>query len=246
MTVYLAHATSFCAGVWRPVREALPGIETVAWDFVGHGSANAVDLPVDWADFGLQVLDETEPGGVAVGHSMGAAAMVMAQLDDPTRFRAMVLIEPVIFPPPFERREHEFSVGALKRRPEFESREEARENFAAKAFASWDPEALDGYIDCGFVGEGPVTLACPPEVEAEMYWGSAAHETWTRLPEIEVPVLVLAGADSTFWTEEEIRLQASRYAKAGIEFVPSTSHFLPMENPGLVAERARRLVEAVS
>lgn len=245
MTVYLAHATSFCAAVWNPVRDSLAGLDTVAWDFAGHGSAAALSMPVDWSDFGRQVLDETEPGGVGVGHSMGAAAMVMAQVSDPDRFKAMVLIEPVIFPPPFERREHEFSAGALKRKSQFESKKAARANFADKAFGSWDPRALDGYIECGFVGEGAVSLACPPEVEAEIYWGSTAHDTWAHLPEVQVPVLVLAGADSSFWGEDQIREQAGRFASAGVEFVPDAGHFLPMEKPDLVADRARRLAEAV-
>ncbi|MGA7281430.1 MAG: hypothetical protein WBZ40_06560, partial [Acidimicrobiia bacterium] len=62
---------------------SLGELESVVWDFAGHGAGPDIDLPVDWSVFGGQVLDETKPGGVGVGHSMGGAALVMAQLADP-------------------------------------------------------------------------------------------------------------------------------------------------------------------
>jgi len=247
MKVYFAHATSFCGAVWRPVIDRLSGVDCVTWDFAGHGEGPVLDLPVDWRHFGKQVLEETEPGGIGVGHSMGAAAMAMAQLADPDRFRFLVLIEPVVFPGPHARSDHILSDIASRRRSMFETRDEARQNWASKmAFADWDASALDGYVSCGLRGDGPVHLACDPEHEADIYRASNDHGTFERLGEIEIPVLILAGDLSDTITADLARLQAGQFRSAGVEIVPDAGHFLPMEKPELVADRVRRLVEMLT
>jgi pimeloyl-ACP methyl ester carboxylesterase len=240
MIVYLAHATSFCGAVWNPVTEAMPGIETVTWDFAGHGAGPAMATPVDWAVFGEQVLDETEPGGIGVGHSMGGTALVMAQLEDPERFKALILIEPIIFPGPHSRVEHQLADIAAKRKDRFGSREEALENFATRrAFASWHPDALAGYVDCGLTDD--FRLACDPAVEADIYRASNDHDTFERMVDVEIPVLIIAGESSEMLGSDLVRAQAGQFHRAGFELVEGAGHFLPMERPDLVAERTLRL-----
>lgn len=245
MIAYFAHATSFCGGVWAPVMSRVHGHDTVTWDFLGHGSAPSLQIPVDWRVFGRQVLEETESGGIGVGHSMGAAAMAMAQIADPTRFRALVLVEPIIFPGPHVRVEHFLSAGALKRKRSFDSREAARANFAGRtAFSGWSPAALDGYVRCGLAGAGPVELACDPEVEADIYRASNDHDTWEHVAEIDIPTLVMVGAESTTITVDHARALVSMMPRAGLEVVEGAGHFLAMERPDIVAARAERLADA--
>lgn len=246
MPVYFAHATSFCGAVWRPIVDLLERVDTLTCDFPGHGQGEQLELPVHWRRFGEHVLSETRPGGVGVGHSMGACALVMAQLEDPDRFSFLVLIEPIIFPGPHGRLEHPLSQVAAKRKASFESRQAALENFKSRsAFANWHPTALQGYVSCGLVGEGPVELACSPEVEADIYRASNDHDTWERLSEVEVPVLLLSGADSDTIAPDFAREQARRLPSAGVEIVPDAGHFLPMERPDLVADRIQRIVDTV-
>ncbi|MFQ5522274.1 MAG: alpha/beta fold hydrolase [Acidimicrobiia bacterium] len=242
MSVYFAHGTGFCGGVWRPVIDVLENIPCVAWDFAGHGSGPPLEFPVDWRIFAEQVLAETEPGGIGVGHSMGSAALVMAQLLDPDRFRFLVLVEPIILPGPPQPLEHPVIDVAVKRRRRFKSREAARAVFAEKEpFSGWHPSALDGYLECGLVGDGPVELACPPELEAEIFRASTNHDTWDRLGEVEIPVLILAGDEGDPLPPDLFRAQAAQFPRAGVEIVPGVGHFLPMEKPELVAERVRRV-----
>lgn len=246
MTVFFSHATSFCGAVWDPVRADLDDMETHAWDHPGHGSGPLVDVPIHWSQYGEYVLEITERGGIGVGHSMGAAALAMAQAADPHRFRALVLIEPIVFPPPYRREESEMSERALRRRREFPTRAEAAENFRGKgAFVDWDEAAFEGYIRCGLIGEGPVRLACEPAVEADIYRASGSHDTWDRLTQIEIPVLLMSGEHSDTISSEFSREQAAQFPRAGVEIVPDTGHFLPMEKPGLVADRVRRLASAM-
>lgn len=245
MRVYFSHATSFCGAVWNPVRALLDDIDTVAWDHPGHGRGPDLEPPVDWRIFGEYVLDVTEPGGIGVGHSMGAAALAMAQAADPGHFGALVLIEPIVFPGPYGREDRDsMAATAQRRKPVFESREAAAENFRGRgAFESWVDEAFEGYIECGLIGEGEVRLACSPEVEADIYRAWKDHDTWDKLGSIDIPVLVMVGENSDTVDPDFARRQADQFPRAGVEMVPGTGHFLPMERPDLVAERVRRFVE---
>lgn len=246
MTVYLSHATSFCGAVWAPVESGLVDLDTVVWDFPGHGGGPPLEPPIDWDVFGEYVLDVTEPGGIGVGHSMGAAALAMAQIADSSRFRALVLIEPIIYPGPHKRAEHPMSERAVRRRREFRSRLEAADSFRDRgAFVGWDSAAFDGYIGCGLVGDAPVTLACDPDIEADIYRASGAHDTWESLDSIEIPVLLLYGAESDTITPDLARQQRDRFVRAGLESVEGAGHFLPMQSPNLVSDRVRRLAETV-
>lgn len=248
MTVYFSHATSFCGAVWDPVRALLDDLDTVAWDHPGHGRARPLAPPVDWEVFGRHVLEVTEPGGVGVGHSMGAAALAMAQIARPGQFRALVLIEPIVFPGPYRREGREsMAARAERRKATFESREAAARHLRGKGiFAGWVDEAFAGYIEGGLIGDREVRLACPPEVEADIYRAWRGHDTWERLGSIDVPVLIMAGGGSDTMTPEFAREQAARFPRAGVEIVTGTSHFLPMERPDVVAGRVRRLVEATA
>ena len=79
------------------------------------------------------------------------------------------------------------------------------------------------------------------QVEADIYRASHAHDTWERLGEVEIPVLLLAGENTDSTPPEFARQQTARFPKAGLEIVPDAGHFLPMERPELVANRVRRL-----
>ena len=243
VTVAFAHATGFCGGVWRPVVAGLSeDFESLVWDFPCHGSAPKWGHPIDWWDLGDWTLEQVALSGsppIGVGHSMGGAALVMAELRAPGTFAGLLLVEPIIFPPPFKRQEGPLSRRALKRRNHFESREEARANFVAKApFSSWTPAAFEGYVECGLIDttEG-IELACRPLDEAEIYQGATGHGAWDLLDKIEVPVAILAGGSSDTHPADFVRHLASRIPHSEFEIIPGTGHFLPMEMPALVANR---------
>ncbi|MGQ0848636.1 MAG: alpha/beta fold hydrolase [Actinomycetota bacterium] len=251
-TIAFAHATGFCGAVWRPIlAELAPRYATITWDFPNHGSSPRIPLPVDWWAFGEWARDRAagEQGPViGVGHSMGGAALVMAELLAPGTFAALILIEPMLFPPPYQRSGNHLSRAVLKRRRVFASRAAARDNFASKPpFASWHPAALDGYIECGLIeANSSLTLACTPEAESDVYEGATAHGAWERAGEVQIPTLVLAGAKSDVYPEERVRLVAGRLRRAGWEILPEADHFLPMALPQLVARRIERMAGALA
>ncbi|NOY57130.1 MAG: alpha/beta hydrolase [Actinobacteria bacterium] len=240
----LAHATGFCKEVWAPVvtelRAAGEERSIIAWDAPGHGDAEPLSsFPVDWWDFarhGLEVISGITEPVVGVGHSMGGAALAMAELLAPGRFAGLVLIEPVIFPLAVGRRELSLLVqGALRRRDGFKSIDAAVEHYR-RPFASWDRRALEAYVRGGLVErDGVWRLKCRPEVEAEVYRGGITHGAYLRLGELDLPVLVLAGERSAAFTADYIAEFTALIPNARFEILPNASHFAPMERPDLVA-----------
>lgn len=230
---------------------ALPGwLKPVVWDFPCHGSAPRLDHPIDWWSFGEWALDQLESvdgPAIGVGHSMGGAALVMAELLSPGRFAALVLIEPIIFPPPYQRMEYGMVKAAEKRRRNFESRDAARENFASKEpFKTWHPQALGGYVECGLRDsvDGCI-LSCNPDDEAEIYRTAGLHGVWDRLNEIVPPTLIMAGEKSETHPPHFVESLAARMRRAGFEIVRGTGHFLPMEKPELVARRVEAIATGI-
>ena len=246
-TVAFAHATGLCGGVWRPVVASLPaGVESLVWDSPCHGSGPKLEHPIDWwdmASFTLAQLDGAGKPLIGVGHSMGGAVLLMAEIRSPGTFAALLLIEPIVFPPPFERHDGSLSTLALKRKDHFQSRAEARANFVDKLpFSAWDRLAFDGYIECGLVETpGGTDLTCRPSDEAEIYRGATEHGVWDLLGKIDPPVTVLAGSSSDTHPLAFVQHLASQIPHSDYEIVSDTSHFLPMERPEVVRDHIRRI-----
>lgn len=252
-----AHATGFCKEVWSPVVEELRArdipLPAVAWDFPGHGDSEGRPPPYDWWELAgdtLAIVDDAAGEGtpVGVGHSMGGAALVMAELSRPGTFAGLVLVEPIIMPPPFVRAEDGYlSQLALRRRASFADPEQAHDNFASKMpFAAWDRRALDAYVAGGLAPRrGRWWLKCAPKQEAEVYRNATAHGAYARLGEIAPPVRVVAGEHSDSHPREYVKELTSCFPQGEAAILPGTSHFAPMERPDLVAaEIAALLIDA--
>lgn len=242
---YFAHATGFCKEIWIPIFEEIqterPDADLVAWDSAAHGESASPDPPFDWWAFGDDVLAVVDgrphSHRIGVGHSLGGAALAMAELTRPGTFDGLVLIEPIIFPPPFGRFQSPLADIALKRRRAFPSQKSALENFASKpAFSRWDQKAAEAYVG-GALAErdGEWVLRCAPADEAEVFRGGMAHGAYDRLGEIGVPVLLLAGSQSTTHDLELVDDLRSRFGDASSVIVEEAGHFLPMERPTAVA-----------
>lgn len=250
-TVVAAHANGFCKETWVPVLDLVPGVSTLSLDQRGHGSSSVGDPPFDWWDCAtdvLAVIDAVTPTPplVGLGHSLGGAALAMAEILAPGTFRGLVLVEPIIYPGPY-RRSHDqpLAVQALRRRRSFTSMEDVLQTFRGRGpFARWVPEALEAYAEHGTVDrdDGTRQLACAPEVEAEFYRGATAHGAWERLGEIACPVVVVVGAESDSHPAEFAGALTERFRLATLDIVPDATHFVPMERPDAVAGHIREVL----
>jgi len=246
----LSHATGFHGRVWDPIAARLPDFHCFTFDSRGHGDTlTPPGLDFDWTGFADDVLAVVEGFALerpfGAGHSAGAAALLMAEADQPATFRALYCYEPVVMPvdPPMGPHDNPLSEGALRRRDVFPSRDDAHANYASKPpFSTLHPDALRAYVDHGLADapDGGVRLKCRPEDEAQMYRMGSAHPAFSRFAEVRCPVVLACGERTEAFGPALIELQAAALPHARTEVLPGLGHFGPLEDPDLVAEAIRR------
>lgn len=258
----LAHATGFCATVWRPVAEALANdFDCWALDFRGHGRSNGPqDGRYDWhgtADDVLASIDAVAPDGpwLGAGHSMGGAAILLAEQARPGTFEALWMYEPIVMSPEIAGAVPAASEGsgsnflaamASRRRAVFASLDIAASNYASKPPMNvFTPEALAGYLERGLepvdpaVPEGEVRLTCRPADEAQIYTMGGQHSAWAHLAEVGCPCTVVRGAPSSGPPAGFADGIVTAIPGATLETHGLLGHFGPMESPEEMATSIR-------
>lgn len=248
--VLLCHPTGFLGMTWAPLAAALADVARCwALDFRGHGdSTSPTSLDFSWSGMGddvLAVVDELELTEVrAAGHSMGGAALAMAEQARPGTFARMWLYEPIIFPPMegVPTGDNPLAAGARRRRRWFADRDAAYANFSAKPPLNvLAPDALRAYVDHGLrtrPDEGTVELKCAPEVEASVFDGGMGHPTFSRLGEVRCPVTVAMSGDA-MGPAQVAPLIVDALPDGRLERHPDLTHFGPMEDPRAMAVAVR-------
>lgn len=243
----VVHGTGFCTGMMAPLAAELAHrFCCVGLDLRGHGCSPVVPgASYHWHDLAGDVVTVVEALGLApayaVGHSSGAAVLLIAAADHPSRFEGLWCYEPIVWPDPaaLTARAERLAAGASRRRAEFASREEAAANFRGKPpFSGFDPRALSAYLECGFADrpDDGVALRCPPEVEAEMYRMGVAHDGFQRLPRVACPVTVARGERSEAIGADVVADQVAALARGRAVELAGLTHFGPLEDPARVAE----------
>ena len=248
--VLLCHPTGFHALTWAPVAAELSGVARCwALDFRGHGDSTLPgDGHVEWdgmADDVLAVVGHLGLRGLrAAGHSMGGAALVLAEQRRPGTVAALWLFEPILFPRPEGAGPGPsgLSEGARRRRPWFPDLDAAYANYAAKPpLDRLHPAALRAYVDHGFRdvpdGDG-VELKCPPEIEAAVFEAGTRSDGFAHLGEVAAPVVVAASGDQD-GPAQFAPAVAAALPHGRLERHPDLTHFGPMENPPAVAAAIR-------
>lgn len=249
--VLLCHPTGFHGLVWEPVAAALaPVAHCWALDFRGHGDST---LPAGgdmaWRGVGDDVLTVVDrlgiaAGGRAVGHSMGGAALLLAEQARPGTFARLWLYEPIVFPP-FEGGPPPrggLADAARRRRRSFPDREAAYANYASKPpLSGIDPAALRAYVDHGFRDgpDGDVVLKCLPEVEAATFDAGMHADAFRGLPGVGAEVVVAVGGEAQGPGAMGPAI-AGALPHGRVERHPELTHFGPMEAPAGVADAIRQ------
>ena len=245
-----AHATGFHGWAWSPIARQLAGqFHCWALDFRGHGeSAVAATGDMHFDGFGRDVLAAAdaigEPHIVGVGHSLGGAALVLAELARPGSFVELFLYEPGLRPPSVlsesELAYQQAMIDAMKRRrARFVSHDAALASYGRKPpMSSFQADALAAYVDYGFApcagDDGGVELKCRPEVEAQIVAMTFAHDAAARISLLACPLTQVFGTLTPSVQQEAIggiaRLTGTRTIS-----VDGVGHFGPMEQPWNIA-----------
>ncbi len=250
--IYLIHATGFHARIWDEVARRLPGRRILSIDTRGHGRSAKPEPPYLWDAIGADIEDSLRVldlrNVLFVGHSMGGHSAVYTAAREPSRVAGLLLIDPTIG------RDRGVSArtvapneGVARRRNEWASPEEMVERFQPRfPFELWQPQVLDDYARYGVLpspgGEGYV-LACPPAVEAAVYNARGLGiDIWQAVPTVSVPVRVIRAREAdpavetrpfeTSPTDPEL---ASAFPRGEDLHLVDFTHFIPMQDPALVA-----------
>jgi pimeloyl-ACP methyl ester carboxylesterase len=218
----------------------------------------------DWrplTDDLLRYLDAHHPGPIAcVGHSMGGIALLRAALSEPERFSSIVLLDPVLFPPYFIRFwqvifrlglgewMHPLIRGARYRRRQFDDLERLYNGYRRKSvFKNFDDQALRSYVEgiaCK-TDTGHYQLCYGADWEIRIYitgvWQDI--EIWRGLPKLNIPTLIVRGAETdTFW-ERTGKLVKRKQPKIRVEALEQSTHLVPLERPNEVANLIQSFFE---
>ncbi|MGD8418304.1 MAG: alpha/beta hydrolase [Pseudomonadales bacterium] len=254
--VLLLHATGFHARCWDQVVRALgPGYHVYAVDMRGHGRSERTP-PYVWDTFAQDVSELVEhlelSGAVGVGHSMGGHCLVQVAARHPDAFSRLVLVDPVIFEP--DAYTHDRYRGfegpedhpVARRRNDWRDWREMYERFKDRgSFAVWDDAVLQDYCRYGVLPrpEGGYELACPPIVEASIYLGNTSTDVYQEIPRVQIPVVVLRAPGREPGDHDKMDFSksptwahvASQFANGTDVYLPGYTHFIPMQDPALVA-----------
>ena len=242
----ICHATGFHGHAYQPFAACLLEHFTVwALDFRGHGTSSApASGDFSWdgmAEDLLACIDHLGRGAVfTVGHSMGGAAILLAELARPGTVAAAYLFEPIVLPADhdFGGEENVMGLAARRRREVFASRLEALERYGSRPpLDALDRRALAAYVDHGFVDldDGTVRLACRAEHEARTF-ECETKVTADRLAALRLRLTVGAGT-------ADPGPSPSDFAPGVVAAAPGATliayddmgHFGPLEDPERIA-----------
>lgn len=205
----------------------------------------------DWHIFSEDLLrflsDYNTEQVIGVGHSLGAIVTLRAALREPGKFRALVLIDPVLFVPGFMvrwhivralglgDRLHPLIAGAKKRRRAFDDLETVFRGYRTRRiFRYLDDEKLRIFIE-GITrpGEdGNYELIYSPEWEAQVYrTGMRDFDLWRGLPGLDIPTLFLRGEETDTFLENAAKFVQRKQPRARVETLDRSTHLLPLERP---------------
>jgi pimeloyl-ACP methyl ester carboxylesterase len=211
--------------------------------------SNPNDLQ-DWKPFSedlLSFLSSHQPAPViGVGHSIGAIVTLRAALRDPSKFHALILLDPVLFVPSrlilwkliyaLGRRDRVYPLirRAKKRRRLFDNLEQVFRRYRGRGvFRYMSDENLQNYIKgITRIAKDGYELRYSPDWESQIYrTGLQDFDIWRGLPKLEVPTLFLRGAETDTFLNNAARLVKRMQPKACVETLDKSTHLLPLERP---------------
>ncbi len=187
---------------------------------------------------------------VAVGHSMGAIVALRAALQEPNRFSALVLLDPVFVLPGQMlewRRARRAAQGhpmhalirrAEKRRAVFGNMDEAFQAYRRHAIFRrlGDEELRQAIRGMMQSTDDHLRLRYKPAWEARLYFTAMWNDgdLWAGLPSLPVPALILRGSESDTLSEEACRAARAANPRIQVETIEEATHLVPLERPAEV------------
>ena len=197
---------------------------------------------------------------VAVGHSLGGVVSMLALIEEPARFKALIMLDPPILPPEMIAMigtawqegwvdELPLVTSALRRRRHFESRQDAFNRFRNRPlFADWSDESLLLYIKHGLRGcvNGGFELTWSVEWEAH-YFSTVYTDIWRDLPKLNgiVPTLIIRADDGDTFPVSSYERARMMLPDVDFHLMRGRGHLFPLAVPRESAEVMREWLRSL-
>jgi len=165
----------------------------------------------------------------------------------------LMLFEPVIVAEPMRAQaggqplwDQPMAQGALRRKPVFATQDDAFDAYDGRgAFRSWQDGMLRDYLEDGLTPAegGGLALACTPAWEAANFATFGIADPLAGLLAGKAPATIFTAAHGSTCALDPATLKPAVRRRVMLETLPGTSHFLPMERPGIVC---KALTEALA
>lgn len=246
--IVVLHATGFLGRVYRPIALALRSTGHVySYDQRGHGdSSRPADGNYSWAstaaDLKAFIVAMKLERTCGLGHSAGATAIGSLAGAEPALISRAVLVEPVVFDDEVpESAQDSLYERTRKRKRWFESAEAMFRSLERKPpFNTWRRDMLRDYCEYGtrLAPQGGVELKCPPEIEADFYARAREFPGLTLMLKSRSSLLLMFGEKSDSTGVKIVDKIAAQLVNGTVVTIPDAGHFLPMEQPEMVARMA--------
>ena len=246
-----AHPTGFLGAVWRPIIRRLRARgfrgRIVTYDARGHGRSSKPDHGYAWPEMACDLLglirERRIERALGVGHSGGATTLALTQAEQPSSFRRLLMIDPILLDPEHDAipagNDNPMARRTETRRLVWSSRDEIFASYHSREpYDCWTRESLHAYIDFGTFlrPDGEVELLCPGRIEAQIYRSALLADPFSALRRLTVPVHMVRGERSMAFTEDRARRALAAVSSARLTVAKDCAHFVPMEKADLVTD----------
>lgn len=243
----LCHATGFHGRAYTSLAGALRRHHHVfALDVRAHGASTppTTDAGFTWSGVGDDVLAAVDAIGAtslhAFGHSMGGAAVLLAEVRRPGLVRSAYLFEPIVRPPgPPSSSGNVMADTARRRREVFAGKPEALWHFARNTpLGDLEARSLAAYVEHGFDDQpdGTARLACRAEHEARTFEGGGSVST-DDIAAVACSTVVAVGlAESEYPAVVMAPAVVAALPHARLVTYAHLGHLGPLQDPDTVAD----------
>jgi pimeloyl-ACP methyl ester carboxylesterase len=230
-TFILLHGFGANLFAWREVVQPLAKLGTViAYDRPAFG---LTERPLEWAgenpysqnsqaELALGLMDALNvKRAILVGNSAGGTISLLAGLQYPERIQSLILVDPAVYA----------GGGApqMKHLGQLIARQLQAQVPEIVRLAYHDPSQVTPEIMAGYMN--PLNVENWDKALWELTAASSESGLAQRLPELNLPVLVITGDDDRIVpTEQSVQL-AGEIANAALVVIPQCGHFPQEERP---------------
>ncbi len=231
-TVVLLHGFAGSSSSWGTVAGQLEPqrYRPLALDLRGHGQKAAV-RPISFELCVADLLAAAPPRFTLVGYSLGGRLALQAALLAPDRISSLVLVSSSAgIEDPDQRRGRLQADQALAGEIEAGGVEPFADRWLSAPLFVDDPPEVNDAARQQILANDPQALA----VALRQLSSGAMEPLWDRLPELPMPVTLIAGALDQRYVDLMSRM-ATRIADAQLEIIDNRGHALIRSAPGALA-----------